>query len=168
MGFVNVCVCVCVISCFNHVQLFAILCLWTVACQAPLSKGFSRQEYWSGLLRPPPEDLPHPGTGPVSPASHALQADSWPLSNWVSPLPHYFILNILLISSIMTCWISPIKVHRFNPFILIHRSWYYFKFGLCYRRTSSFKSIMDNNFPGNPGILLTFLSLFTIGINWNL
>ena len=35
--------------------------LWTVACQAPLSMGFSRQEYWSGLPCPPPGDLPNPG-----------------------------------------------------------------------------------------------------------
>ena len=34
---------------------------WTVACQAPLSMGFSRQEYWSGLPCPPPGDLPNPG-----------------------------------------------------------------------------------------------------------
>ena len=34
---------------------------WTVACQAPLSMGFSRQEYWSGLLCLPPRDLPNPG-----------------------------------------------------------------------------------------------------------
>ena len=40
-------VCMCVLSCFVHVQLFVIL--WTVAQQAPLSMGFSRQEYWSGL-----------------------------------------------------------------------------------------------------------------------
>ena len=36
--------------------------LWTVAHQAPLSMGFSRQEYWSGLPCPPPGDLPVPGT----------------------------------------------------------------------------------------------------------
>ena len=39
---------------------------WTVACQAPLSMGFSRQDYWSGLPCPPPEDLPHPGIEPAS------------------------------------------------------------------------------------------------------
>ena len=39
---------------------------WTVARQASLSMGFSRQEYWSGLPCPPPEDLPHPGSEPVS------------------------------------------------------------------------------------------------------
>ena len=40
------------------------LTLWTVAHQAPLSMGFSRQEYWSGLPCPPPGDLPDPGTEP--------------------------------------------------------------------------------------------------------
>ena len=40
--------------------------------QAPLSMGSSRQEYWSGLLCPPPEDLPHPGIKPMSFTSHAL------------------------------------------------------------------------------------------------
>ena len=48
---------------------------WTVAFQAPLSMGFSRQEYWSGLPCPPPGDLPNPGIEPRSPA---LQADSLP------------------------------------------------------------------------------------------
>ena len=43
----------------SHVQLFATP--WTVAYQAPLSMGFSRQEYWSGLPFPSPEDLPDPG-----------------------------------------------------------------------------------------------------------
>ena len=37
---------------------------WTVACQAPLSMGFSRQQYWSGLLFPFPGDLPDPGIEP--------------------------------------------------------------------------------------------------------
>ena len=44
-----------------------------IACQAPLSMEFSKQEYWSGLPFPPPEDLPNPGTEPIPPA---LQADS--------------------------------------------------------------------------------------------
>ena len=62
---------VCVL--LSHVQLSATL--WTVACQAPLSMEFSRQEYWSGLLFPSPGDLPDPGTEPTFPA---LQADSLP------------------------------------------------------------------------------------------
>ena len=49
----------------------------TVARQAPLSMGFS-QEHWSGLLFPPPGDLPNPGVEPESPVSPALQADSLP------------------------------------------------------------------------------------------
>ena len=54
---------------------------WAVAHQAPLSMGFPRQEYRSGLPFPPPEDLPDPGTEPESPASPAWQADSLPLSH---------------------------------------------------------------------------------------
>ena len=48
---------------------------WTVANQAPLSLGFSRQEYWSGLPFPTPGDLPNPG---IKAGSPALQADSLP------------------------------------------------------------------------------------------
>ena len=51
--------CVCMLSRFSHVRLFATS--WTVALQAPLSVGFSRQEHWSGLPCPPPGDLPDPG-----------------------------------------------------------------------------------------------------------
>ena len=51
---------------------------WTVALQAPLSVGFFRQEYWSGLRLPSPKDLPDPGIECTSPA---LQADSLPLSH---------------------------------------------------------------------------------------
>ena len=57
------CCCVQSLSC---IQFF--VAPWTVACQAPLSMGFSKQEYWSGLPFPPPEDLPDPGIEPVSPA----------------------------------------------------------------------------------------------------
>ena len=48
---------------------------WTVACQASLSMGFSRQEYWSGLPFLSPGDLPDPG---IEPGSPALQADDLP------------------------------------------------------------------------------------------
>ena len=46
---------------------------WTIAYQAPLSMGFSRQKYWSGLPFPSPGDLPDPG---IEPRSAALQADA--------------------------------------------------------------------------------------------
>ena len=52
----------CMLSCFSCVQLF--VTLWMVAHQAPLSMGFSRQEYWIRLLWPPPADLPHPRIKP--------------------------------------------------------------------------------------------------------
>ena len=57
-------VCACVLSHFNCVQLF--VTSWTIAHQAPLSMGFSRQESWSGLPCPPPGDLPNPGVKPMS------------------------------------------------------------------------------------------------------
>ena len=58
------------LSHFSHVQLFETL--WNVAHQAPLSMGFPRQEYWSGLTCPPLEDLPDPGIKPVSLTSPSL------------------------------------------------------------------------------------------------
>ena len=61
------------ISLLSHVQFFATP--WTVALQAPLSMGFSRQEYWSGLPFPSPGDLPDPG---IKPRSSALQAEFLP------------------------------------------------------------------------------------------
>ena len=53
----------CMPSCLSHVLFVT---PWTVAHQAPLSMGFSRQEYWRGLPCPPPGDLPNLGTEPVS------------------------------------------------------------------------------------------------------
>ena len=61
--------CVCILSRFSRVQFF--VTPWTVACQAPLSMGFSRQEYWRGLPCPPPGDLPDLGIEPASPVSLA-------------------------------------------------------------------------------------------------
>ena len=63
-------------SWFSRVQLFATL--WTAARQAPLSMGFSRQGYWSGLPCPPPGNVPYTGIEPTPPVSPALQADSLP------------------------------------------------------------------------------------------
>ena len=59
---------------------------WTVACQTPLSIGFSRQEYYSGLLFPSPGDLSDPGIEPRSPA---LQADSLPTELQGKPCVKY-------------------------------------------------------------------------------
>ena len=67
---------VCMLSHFSHVRLFATL--WTVARQAPLSMGFSRQEYWSGWPCPSPGDLPSPGIELASLRSPALAGRFFP------------------------------------------------------------------------------------------
>ena len=72
------CCCCCSVT---RVQLF--VTSWTIAHQAPLSIGFPRQEYWSGLSFPSPGHLPDPGTESTSPA---LQAGSLLLSHQGSPL----------------------------------------------------------------------------------
>ena len=66
-----------VLSHFSPVQLC--VTLWSVAHQAPLCLGFSRQEYWSGLPFSSPGDLPNPGVEPRSLMSPAFQAGSLPL-----------------------------------------------------------------------------------------
>ena len=60
--------------------------VWTVALQAPLSMGFSRQEYWSGFPCPLAGDLPISGIEPRSPEAPELQSDSLPLSRNVGDL----------------------------------------------------------------------------------
>ena len=70
-----------VVELVNCVQLFGTQ--WTVACQAPLSRGFRRQEYWSGLLFPFSGNLPNPGIKLTSPT---LQVDALPLSHLGSPI----------------------------------------------------------------------------------
>jgi len=72
------------LSHFSRVRLF--VTLWIIACQAPLSMGFSRCEYWSVLPCLPPGNLPDPGMESMSPLSPALQVDSLPISHWRSPL----------------------------------------------------------------------------------
>ena len=69
---------------FSHVQLFATL--WIIAPQPPLSMGFSRQEYWSGLSCPPPGDLPNPGIEPTSLTSLPLAGSFFTTSTtWEAP-----------------------------------------------------------------------------------
>ena len=79
-----------VISCLSYI-LFSVT-PWTVAGPAPLSMGFSRQEYWSGLPRPPPGDLPKPGINLC--LLHLLhwQVSSLPL---IPPVkPSYFLSHL--------------------------------------------------------------------------
>ena len=91
-----VCVCVCVHMCaqlLSHVLLFIIP--WTVARQAPLSMGFSRQESWSGLPCPSPGDLSHPGICLLG--LWHWQMDSLPLCHLGSPTYTYFQIFALIV-----------------------------------------------------------------------
>ena len=76
----HICCCCCLVASVKYEDLCATL--WTAACQAPLSMGFSREDYWSGLPRTHPGDLPD---SEIKPRSPALQADSLPLSDQGSP-----------------------------------------------------------------------------------
>ena len=74
----------CMLSCFSRVQLIGTP--WTVAHQAPLSMGFSRQEYWSELPSPPLEYLPDPGIKPAALMSPALAGEFFTTSaTWETP-----------------------------------------------------------------------------------
>ena len=107
----------CVLGHFSCVQLCATL--RTAACQAPLSVGFSRQEYWSGLPFPPTSgDLPNPGIEPRCPA---FQTDSLLLTHQGSPYIYihtYFLFKIsFLFKSPQQCIEFPMPYSRFSPVI---------------------------------------------------
>ena len=73
--------------CFSRVRLF--VTLWTAGLQAPLSMGFSRQKYWSGLPSPP-AGIPHPEIEPEHPTSPALAAGFFTTSAiWEGPSEGY-------------------------------------------------------------------------------
>ena len=84
--FLNFQICVCMQSCFSRVQLF--VTLWTIACKASLSMGFSRQEHCNGLPFPLPGDLPDPGLKPASLKSPALTGRFLTTSDTREALPH--------------------------------------------------------------------------------
>ena len=87
--------CACVPNRFSHVWLF--VTLWTVAHQAPLFTGFSRQEYWSELPCPPPGDLPDPGIKLTSFMSPALADRFFTTSTtWEAPDTNTFISQFKL------------------------------------------------------------------------
>ena len=80
------------LSCFSCVQLFATP--WTVAHQALLAMGFSRQEYWNGLPFPSPRDLPDPEIESASLMSPALVGRFFTTSTtWEAPLYMFLQLN---------------------------------------------------------------------------
>ena len=83
-------VCVCVLSRFICVQLFATQ--WTAAFQVSLSMGLSRQEYWSGLPWLPPGNLPHPGIKPTSLMFPALAGEFFTTSTTWEALRQPYLL----------------------------------------------------------------------------
>ena len=101
--------------------------LWTVSWPGSSVHGFSRQEYWSGLLCPSPGNLPDPGNEPASPEYPALQEDSFPLSQRKALIDVYafifpehffrFYINVMIRTS---NWPSPIFLKRFFFFILVY------------------------------------------------
>ena len=97
-----VCVCACSVMSDSKTP-------WTVAHQAPLSMGFPRQEYWSGLPFPSPGDLPDPGIEPMSLASPARSVCSLPLHHLGSP------------SGYGICLLFPLPLMDFS-FWLLHRA----------------------------------------------
>ena len=104
----------CMLSRFSHVWLFATL--WTIACQGPLSMGFSRQKYWIELPCPPSGGLPDPGIEPVSLMSPALAGRFFTTSATWEALSgpwlalYYFFLPYLISTSLCslfpTHWVS--------------------------------------------------------------
>ena len=91
------------LSRYSHVRLFATP--WTVARQAPLSMGFSRQDYWSGLPCPPPGDLPNPGIKPTSFMPPALAGGFFTTSaTWEAPLVWYPFLDLIDSSFLFLPW----------------------------------------------------------------
>ena len=101
------------------VRLFATP--WTITQQAPLSMGFSRQEYWSGLPFPPPGDLPNPRIKTASSVAPALQVDSLPMSHWENPKTLGVILNYSLFSFPSPICISSVLLC--NKLYLISACW---------------------------------------------
>ena len=84
---------------FSHVWL--LVTLWTVACQAPLSMGFSKQEYWSGLSCPPPGDIPDPGIKATSSAMAGRFCTT--SATWKALVPYIFIIMILRFIHVAVC-----------------------------------------------------------------
>ena len=116
--------CACMVSRFSHVWLFATP--RTVACQAPLSMGFSRQEHWSGLPCPPSWDLPDSGIEPMSLTSPA--SASLPLAPPGKHLSTHGCSTRGSNPSLPQCrWILYCLSHQGSPFVFImHFKSYFF------------------------------------------
>ena len=93
----------------SRVRLFATP--WTAACQAPLSMGFSRHEYWSGLPLPPPGDLPDPGTQLQSPVPPVLAGRFFTVTHFIRLL----LLLLSCFSRVRLCATPEMAAHHALP-----------------------------------------------------
>ena len=121
----------------SHVRLF--VTPGTVAHQTPLSMGFSRQDYWSGLPFPSPGDLPNPG---IEPRSSTLQADSLPAALPEKPYKlldlEYYNHTIELFSNSNIFYLKNVYHHVLGN----SKQWYDIKLGSLYKgrsKKSNFK-----------------------------
>ena len=103
----------CVLSSFSHVQLFE--SPWTVAHQASLSMGCSRQEYWSGLPCPPPGELPNPRIKPSSLTLPALAGGFFTTSATWEASPFCVISQISLCFPFTGMHVIALSAHLDNP-----------------------------------------------------
>ena len=91
----------------SHVSLS--VTQWIVACQAPLSMEFSRQEYWSGLPCPPPGDFPNPRIKPVSLMSPALAGRFFTTSTFWEALIECVLPNSNVEILTAICWYLEVR-----------------------------------------------------------
>ena len=127
--------CMCaVLSRFSHARLFAIP--WMAVLQAPLFMGFSRQEYWSGLLCPLLGDLPDSGMDPMSLESSALEVRFFTTSTtWEAPIVQYNNkINILL-------YITMINIMKTHKAMFKERNGQVF----CFRKSNDSKGLWMTN-----------------------
>ena len=138
--------------------------LWTVACQAPLSMGFPRQNYWSGLPCPPPEELPNPGIQPASFASPALAGGffttsaiwegpwKWKFKNSINPVYSLWVGRGPAVHVLPEFYMSSLKqgANNINSFVL----GYLCQFRLCPQST------------GNVWVFPSFQSLLIYVNDW--
>ena len=147
-------VCVCVCACAKLLQPCSSLQTpWTIAHQAPLSMGFSRQEHWSGLPCPPPGDLPNPGIEPTSLRLLHGRQILYCLNHQGSPSLH---TNIKLFLYPLYCWQIDSLCRYFIRFLLN----FFFFFGQNYFSGGAICSVaqlcptlcesMDCSTPGFP------------------
>ena len=144
---------------FSPVQLLETL--WTVAQQASLSMGFSRQGYWNGLPCPLPGDLPDPGIGPVPSASPALQADfSTPEPHWK---PFWWLFTGFIFSNVSILTFQClyfVDISPVNSIVLMVIFFFHFKLMIFFFSSVQFSSVaqpcpnlcdpMNHSAPGLP------------------